>query len=707
MKSYVLVLIVFLVWSLYPCYPAATEEKQLQQTQHRKAGALFQSAYRSFQGRQYHEAIRAFRQLSKEFPDNILIDYAVVYTAMGLVNTADYENARKTLEHFRTAYPQSLLLEEAKFLEADTYYYQQQYDHAIRHYLALKQNKRYKAHPLMPGLYLKLGQSYEQQKHFNSALQVYHQARFSFLSSPVYALVKEREEQLLHQHPSLQTHIPLKQQLQDAKKLVNSGKANDAIPIVMNLLTHKLAVSQKEQAILTLAHAHYVLRENQRALEYYTQALKDYPKSKSIPAIFDRMARLHLRQQNMKAFLKVYESLKAKYPKSSTTAEATRLKGKEFEEQEKFEDALRVYQTFMKAFPKHQRVPDILWHTGWSNYQLQRYQAALKAFSRLARAYPKSPLRDEALYWAGKSAEHLRQFSQAGKYYIQAINTKRNSYYGFLSQQTLITLQQNHPKLKLSQQQRQLKALVFDDDAEFSSKHGRLHWKKAEAFKELGFYDLAAEELEYAIKKDTPTNAKYLELAQLYQQAGNYHQLYKLMRNRFSYWIIQGDERLAEIFWKLAYPSGFYDIVQSHASEYNIDPFFVLSIILAESAFNPDAYAPDGGTGLMQLMPETGAKLAHSLKISPPDPNTYFQPEVNILLGTTYLNQLLQLFDHQLPPVIASYNAGEEKVTTWWKEAYRENQPAFIASIPYPITKRHVQRVLWYYREYQRIYRIH
>lgn len=682
----------------------SAEEKHYQQSSHQKSGKLFQSAYQSFRNKQYNEAILTFRKFIQTFPDHILGDYAVFYTAVGLMNSADYENARKTFEHFRATYPQSLLFPEAKFLEADTYYYQQQYETAIQQYLGLKQNKRYKTHPLMPELYLKLGQCYEQQKQFPSALEMYHQARFAALASPVYVLAKAREEWLLRQHPSLQIYIPPKQQLQDAKKLVNSGKADEAIAIVTTLLEHELTAPQHEQAILTLAHAHYALRENHQARDYYQKVLKDYPKSKSIPGIFDRIARLHLRLQDMEAFLDLYEYLQAKYPKSSATAEVTRLKGKEFEEQGKFEDALQVYNVFLKAFPKHQRVPDILWHTGWSNHQLQRYKSAMKAFSRLVRSYPKSSLRDEAFYWAGQSAEHLQEFSQAGTFYIQAIKAKRNSYYGFLSRQALDKLRQNHPKLKLSQPQSQLKPMVVDGGVEFSTKPGQLHWKKAEVLKKLQLYDLAAREFAYAIEKDTPTTAKYWELAKLYHRAGNYHQLYKLMRNRFSDWIIHGDERLPDMFWKLTYPLGFYDSVHFYASKYNIDPFFVLSIILAESAFDPEAYAPDGGAGLMQIMPASGAKLAHALKIPPPDAEAYFQPEVNILLGTTYMHQLLQMFDNQLPLVIASYNAGEEKVTTWWKETYKDNLPAFIASIPYPITKRHVQRVLWYYREYQRIY---
>jgi soluble lytic murein transglycosylase len=128
-------------------------------------------------------------------------------------------------------------------------------------------------------------------------------------------------------------------------------------------------------------------------------------------------------------------------------------------------------------------------------------------------------------------------------------------------------------------------------------------------------------------------------------------------------------------------------------------------VIFSESAFDPNAYAPDGGRGLMQIMPATGARLANSLGIAPPDLDRYFQPEVNILLGTTYLKSLLQLFEYQLPPVIASYNAGEDTVGTWWNETYKDDIPRFVASIPYPVTKRYIQKVLWYYREYQRIYR--
>ena len=107
----------------------------------------------------------------------------------------------------------------------------------------------------------------------------------------------------------------------------------------------------------------------------------------------------------------------------------------------------------------------------------------------------------------------------------------------------------------------------------------------------------------------------------------------------------------------------------------------------------------------MQLMPKTGDRMATALNIPIPDPDQYFQPEVNILLGTTYLKGLFARFNRQLLPVIASYNAGEDVVRTWWNDSYQENLPAFVASIPYPETKRYVQKVWWYYREYQRIYR--
>ena len=137
--------------------------------------------------------------------------------------------------------------------------------------------------------------------------------------------------------------------------------------------------------------------------------------------------------------------------------------------------------------------------------------------------------------------------------------------------------------------------------------------------------------------------------------------------------------------------------------ENRIDPALVLALMFAESAFDAEAFSPSGAMGLMQLMPATGSRLAQLEGLTIVSEQEYFQPSINIALGTRYLRDLSELFADRLPPVIASYNAGEHRVGNWWK-ADQQDVARFISNIPYKETWNYVQKVLWYYREYHRIY---
>ncbi|MBS91622.1 MAG: hypothetical protein CMM95_01020 [Rickettsiales bacterium] len=128
-----------------------------------------------------------------------------------------------------------------------------------------------------------------------------------------------------------------------------------------------------------------------------------------------------------------------------------------------------------------------------------------------------------------------------------------------------------------------------------------------------------------------------------------------------------------------------------------------------ESNFRINAYSSAGARGLMQLMPFTAKKVAKNLKIRYHKKALTTNPQYNIILGTTYINQMLDRFDNALPLALAAYNAGPGRVKIWLKRYGdpRSNEIDYIdwiESIPISETRYYVKKVLSNLRIYQKKY---
>ncbi|MFW8602076.1 transglycosylase SLT domain-containing protein [Desulfobacterota bacterium M19] len=121
--------------------------------------------------------------------------------------------------------------------------------------------------------------------------------------------------------------------------------------------------------------------------------------------------------------------------------------------------------------------------------------------------------------------------------------------------------------------------------------------------------------------------------------------------------------------------------IQEAASFFNLDPLLIKAVIKKESDFNPYAVSARGAVGLMQLMPGT----AREMKVSNP-----YSPRENIFGGCRYLKKLSRLFNGNLDLILASYNAGPDRVLS-------------TRTIPdISETKHYIRMVRHYYLTYQR-----
>ncbi len=130
-------------------------------------------------------------------------------------------------------------------------------------------------------------------------------------------------------------------------------------------------------------------------------------------------------------------------------------------------------------------------------------------------------------------------------------------------------------------------------------------------------------------------------------------------------------------------------LIHQAANKHGIDPALVKAVIAAESGFNPQAVSPKGAIGLMQVIPDTGARYGVTGDARRTAAQKLADPKINITTGVRYLSDLLRMFSGNLELVLAAYNAGEGAV-----QKHGNDIP------PYAETQNYVKTVLQFYRYY-------
>jgi soluble lytic murein transglycosylase-like protein len=114
-------------------------------------------------------------------------------------------------------------------------------------------------------------------------------------------------------------------------------------------------------------------------------------------------------------------------------------------------------------------------------------------------------------------------------------------------------------------------------------------------------------------------------------------------------------------------------LVDDIAKRSSVDKALLMAVIDVESGGDPFAVSPKGARGLMQLMPQTGARQGA---------DDLFDPYQNVAAGTRLLNTLLARFG-DVSLALAAYNAGEGAV-----RKFGGMVP------PYAETQKYVRRVM-------------
>ncbi len=128
----------------------------------------------------------------------------------------------------------------------------------------------------------------------------------------------------------------------------------------------------------------------------------------------------------------------------------------------------------------------------------------------------------------------------------------------------------------------------------------------------------------------------------------------------------------------------------------NID--LICATITHESAltWKNDIVSPVGAMGLMQIMPQTGEKLAQDEGIEwTSAEKILFDPIINIKLGCRYLSNLIH--QYEIDGGLAAYNGGEKRAALWIKNRNHKTD----WTILWEETRAYVPAILKLYEKFQ------
>lgn len=111
------------------------------------------------------------------------------------------------------------------------------------------------------------------------------------------------------------------------------------------------------------------------------------------------------------------------------------------------------------------------------------------------------------------------------------------------------------------------------------------------------------------------------------------------------------------------------ELIFSNSHQYSFDPLLLIAVIQVESFFNEKALGRfrsgnlSGAIGLMQLKIETAQEMAKKLGLQELTMEDLLKPEINIMIGVSYLTFLINKFKSFKLGLLA-YNQGPGTVTS-------------------------------------------
>lgn len=305
-------------------------------------------------------------------------------------------------------------------------------------------------------------------------------------------------------------------------------------------------------------------------------------------------------------------------------------------------------------------------------FALGRSDTAAAEFDTVAQKHPSSPEAIGALYWAGRSWAAVGDSARARERWEQVRRADPSSYYGALAAARLGAPAWSPPA----------EGALPAPSAELEAALGR-----AEALQALGLLPEAQAEYDGLLADADESLDRQLATAAGFLRHGKPWRAIQLGWRAIG----RGAPRDAATL-RLIYPLTLGEGIRGLARDHGLDPALVAGLIRQESTFDPSATSGAGARGLMQVMPDVGARAARGLGYPLWAPELLWQPDVNLELGTVHLAEMTSRFPETVR-VLAAYNAGSTRVARWDARVGARDPELYAERIPFRETRDYVRVV--------------
>ncbi|WP_420449420.1 transglycosylase SLT domain-containing protein [Candidatus Palauibacter sp.] len=334
------------------------------------------------------------------------------------------------------------------------------------------------------------------------------------------------------------------------------------------------------------------------------------------------------------------------------------------------------FERSYRAFPEASYGSRSLERLALLAYHEGRYPEARTLLAEYRERYPEDGWTQGAIYWSGKVAEALGDTQAASAFYARALRYNPLDYYAILAE----------PRTGTDRL-----ATVGLGKAEPLPDLDPIHataLRRMNTLRELGWPERARREYRRARERGPSTYGAILAFAHALNAA---EWTREGIREGWRAHAIRG--RWTRPLLEAIYPLPFREALIEAAGRYGLPPHFVAGLSRRESMFDPEIRSVANAIGLMQLLPETARDVSSRAGLTGYRRHQLTVPQVNLMLGTRYLSDVLGRFDGFDIAGMISYNAGPHRYTRWRDFPEFSDEEQLVERIPYRETREYVRAV--------------